>query len=444
MNAFSTDNIFANNITGTTFFGDGSNLTGISAAFNGGTVTGATNFTNGVTANTISATTYNNLPFSPEFVWVQTKSDLPAEVGGVITLEDNYTYYFTTTVDLTGDRLVCGINTTILGSSSENCRIKSTGLVGTALISSNYSLPMRGITIEADIALNLSGDGTTTAIDWFGVNFTDCNTGGTIDNYSNVIWTDCAILNSGNFTFNGTIGTVGLNNSLFNASSGSTVFILPSTLTITRRFRIIYSSFVVLSGEVGINADSGATIPTDSYILDTVNFAGGGTYLQGLDYTSLKTQFSNSIGITNSTSIGHYRMTGNTTPNPNTVANTFEKVLGTSFEGYGNSTKWVHTNGRLTYSGAIVQDFYIVGTVTLEGANTNQTFAITFGINGVANESEAVELRAQAAVQPYSLTGIGIAPFNPGDYIELFVKNMNNTNDCTITTFNVIITRPRA
>jgi len=32
--------------------------------FTGGTVTGSTNFTNGVTSNTISATTYNNLPFN--------------------------------------------------------------------------------------------------------------------------------------------------------------------------------------------------------------------------------------------------------------------------------------------------------------------------------------------------------------------------------------------
>jgi hypothetical protein len=30
--------------------------------FTGGTVTGATQFTNGITANTISATTYFNLP----------------------------------------------------------------------------------------------------------------------------------------------------------------------------------------------------------------------------------------------------------------------------------------------------------------------------------------------------------------------------------------------
>ena len=108
------------------------------------------------------------------FVFVDGPSDLPAAVGGVHTLADNATYFLTGTVDLNGARIVAGQNTTILGGSSENCRLKSTGLTGTALITSAYSLPMRGLTIEADVALDLDGTGTpTAALDWFGVNFTD-------------------------------------------------------------------------------------------------------------------------------------------------------------------------------------------------------------------------------------------------------------------------------
>jgi len=63
---------------------------------------------------------------SSTLILVDEKSDLPSASGGVITLADNYTYFFTTTVDLTGDRIVAGQNTTIIGGSSENCRIKST------------------------------------------------------------------------------------------------------------------------------------------------------------------------------------------------------------------------------------------------------------------------------------------------------------------------------
>lgn len=110
------------------------------------------------------------------FIFVGTKNDLPPAINGVITLKDNYTYFFTTTVDLQGDRLVAGDNTTILGGSSENCRVKSTGIsTTTALLSSVYSLPIRNITLEAPWAINLvASNPSVHALDWFGVNFTDC------------------------------------------------------------------------------------------------------------------------------------------------------------------------------------------------------------------------------------------------------------------------------
>jgi hypothetical protein len=54
--------ISGNTISATTFYGDGSQLTGIASEFTGGTVTGATIFTGDLSATTISATTYQNLP----------------------------------------------------------------------------------------------------------------------------------------------------------------------------------------------------------------------------------------------------------------------------------------------------------------------------------------------------------------------------------------------
>jgi hypothetical protein len=61
-----TNGLSANTFSATTLYGDGSNLTGISGggSFSGGTISGSTTFTNGLTANTISATTYQNLPIS--------------------------------------------------------------------------------------------------------------------------------------------------------------------------------------------------------------------------------------------------------------------------------------------------------------------------------------------------------------------------------------------
>jgi hypothetical protein len=380
---------------------------------------------------------------SGEIIFVSTPSDLPTPVNGVITLTDNVTYFFTTVVDLLGDRLVCGENTTILGGSSENCRIKSTGLVGTALITSVYSLPMRGITIEANVALNLDGDGTTTALDWFGVNFTDCATVGTIKDYSNFIMTDCAFLNSGGLTFNGTIGTIGFSQCLFDCNATNTVFILPATLTVTRRFRIIYSSFIVGSGETGINVNVSATIPTESYILDTVNFAGGGTYLTGVTHTSNDSLFTSCTNITNTAVNGQLYMQGNATAT--TIANTtdFVKVAGTTTASADNS-KFSHANNRLTCDATISRKYLIQSTLSFTSGNGN---VCEFGffdsqLNAVRTPSRT-KSTANAAGRAENVVFSCVVTMKANDYLEIHARNTSAASNITVDQMNFVVTEIR-
>lgn len=374
-------------------------------------------------------------------IFVTTKSDLPTAVSGVITLAANKTYFFTTTVDLTGDRLVCGANTTILGGSSENCVIKSTGLSSsTALITSVYSLPIRNITITHGTALNLDGDGTTTALDWFGVNFTDCATVGTIKDYTNFIMQDSAFLNSGNMTLDGSIGTVGFTQCLFDLASGSTGFIIPSTANITRRFRIIYSSFVTLSGETSINVSSSATIGNERYILDTVNFSGGGTYITGVDDTSNKSLFINCVGITNTAVNGQLYMQGNATATVVSATNTFYKVLGTTTASSDNS-KYTHTNNRLTNDAAISRKYLIqcslsftsgTGDVCQFGFYDSKIAAIRTPskTKATANSSGRAENIHMACVVSHIL----------GDYLEIHCANLSSVANITVSDMNFVIT----
>jgi hypothetical protein len=372
-------------------------------------------------------------------VFIAAKEDLPTASSGVITLNSNVAYFFTTTVDLTGDRLVCGINTTILGASSENCRIKSTGLVGTALITSVYSMPMRHITIEANVALNLDGDGTTTALDWFGVNFTDCTTIGTIKDYTNFIMGDSAFLNSGGLTFDGTIGTIGISNCIFDCSSTKTAITLASTLSVSRRFRIIYSSFVILSGETGINVSTSATISDERYILDTINFSGGGTYVTGVTHTSNKALFTSCVGITNTTTRGFYYMVNNTTDTtigvPN--VNVWVKAAGTTTASANNS-KFTHSNNRLTYTGAFSTSFLIIVKASIRSSAANQVISIGVAKNGTIQTETEMTIRTAVSNQEYPGSTQAQLELISNDYIELFVKNSAST-DIRVSDLNVSI-----
>jgi hypothetical protein len=391
--------------------------------------------TSKITGNTVSM---------PNFIYIESRDDFPAAISGVRTLEANKTYFINTTVDLLGDRLVAGQNTTILGGSSENCRLKSTGLTGgTALLSSNWSIPMRGVTIEADKALNLDATGNANqAIDWFGVNFTNCNSVGLIKNYSNVIMTDCAFLESADCTFSGTIATVGFVTCLFNGTAGKSVFNIPAGCSITRRFRPIYSSFITLAGETSITVNPTSIVNNDGFILDTVNFAGGGTYLSGLDATSPKSLFINNVGILNTSNLGHYYMINNTTDTTIGVANVnvWVKAAGTTTVGDNNSPRWTHTTNRVTYTGNVRSDFVITSTATVRAGSNNQVISIGIAKNGtIVNDSETT-IRTTTSNQEYPGSSQTVLEMATGDYIEFFVRN-TNTTDVRVADLSVIINK---
>lgn len=375
------------------------------------------------------------------FIFVNSISDLPTPVSTVYTLLANVTYYFTDTIDLVGGRIVCGANTVILGASSENCLLTSTGLnSSTALITSVYSLPIRNITFTHGTVFDLDGDATTTALDWHGVNFLDCATVGTIKDYTNVIIESSAFLNSANLTLDGTIGTVGFNGTLFDGRTSSTTIIVASTANITRRFRIIYSSFVCLSGETGINVSSSATIADERYILDTVNFSGGGTYLSGVSETSNKSLFSGCVGITNTAVNGQLYMQNNATATVVSATNTFYKVLGTTTASADNS-KYTHTNNRLTNAANVSRKYLIHCSLSFNaGSNNVCEFGFYDSKLGAVRTPSRTNATANGSGRAESVSFSCVVSHIQGDYLEIHCANTSATTNITVTDLNFIIT----
>lgn len=395
------------------------------------------------TATIISAlnTVYAYIPPDGDdidnWVWVNDINSLPAPVGNVITLLNNYTYFFVKLIDLVGNRLVCGQNTTLLGASSENCLIKSTGLTD-PLISSNYSIPMRNLTIEAVVALNLDASlYPNQAIDWFGVNFSNCASVGLIKSYSNVIWTDCAILNSGNLTFDGTIGTTGFNSSIFDGSAGQTTFIFPSTLTITRRIRFTNCPFVALAGETALNVSALATIPIEAYRIDKCDFSGGGTYLVGLDYTSNTALFTSNKGIINSSEVSQYTMINNITPTIILAANTYYKIAGATVS-QPITSKFTNTDNRATYIGAITRAFKVDSIASLSSNNNNQV-GIIVAKNGVVISSSESMTTTSGVGRSENIKAQAVVELAQNDYIEMFTINKTGANNIVDVDLSVII-----
>ena len=238
------------------------------------------------------------------------------------------------------------------------------------------------------------------------------------------------------------IESVGFVTCLFNGISGKSIFNIPNGCSITRRFRPIYSSFITLAGETGITVDTSSIVNNDGFILDTVNFAGGGSYLSGIDATSPKALFINNVGILNSANLGHMFMINNTTDTtigvPN--VNVWVKAAGTTTEGDNNSPRWDHTTNRLTYTGNVRSDFVVTSTATVRAASNNQVISIGIAKNGTIITDSETTIRTATANQEYPGSSQTVLEMNTGDYIEFFVRNTTSTN-VRVSDLSVIINK---
>lgn len=384
------------------------------------------------------------LPFvSDEFIFVNEKSDLPAAVDGVITLQAGKTYYFLGDIDLQGDRLETGGVVTILGTSSETSSITSTGLgASTPLLTSHYIMPVRFITFKGvGTGIYIDDDGGANAplaIDWLGVNFLNVDNVGEIGSVDNFIYDTGAFLSSQNLRFTGTIGTAALNNSLFSGDgSAKPILEIAATATITRRFRVIYSSIIAFGSTTGIVASTSATIPVEGFILDTVNFSGGSTYTSGVEFDDNKSRWSENRGVSNSAAISNYYMNGNATPTIISAIGTAVKVAGTTTSA-SITQKFTNTDNRATYNGAILRDFKVTVVLSAISGNNNEV-GIYIAKNGTLVTESEVYITTNSGGRAEGGVAQTIVALNQDDYIEVFVENSTSDADITVSELSVVV-----
>lgn len=378
-----------------------------------------------------------------DFTYVSSKDDLPTAVANVITLNANHTYYFIGTVDLVGDRLVGGFNTCILGPSSENAFITSTGLgVGVALFTTAWTTPVRHVTFkDVDTCLYISGaTNAPLALDWTGVNFTNIPNVGVIDTCDNFIFSKGSFLGSKGLRFTGSVGTFSVSESLLRGSGGAGSLIeVDANAIVTRRFRITYSSVIAFGSTTGIDVNASATIPIEGFILDTISFSGGGNYLPGVSTSSNFALFSECKGIVNTSVNGQAYMRGNTTATTISVTNTFYKVEGTTTAS-ADSAKYTHTNNRLTNAAEIDRKYVIHCTLSfLAGTNDVCEFGFYDSKLGAVREPSKTTGTANAAGRMESLSLSCIVQHGFGDYIEIHCANTSGLSNITVESMNLLI-----
>lgn len=373
----------------------------------------------------------------PKVVYVESKADFPESVAGVITLEAGTAYILVGDVDLEGARLETGGICFLGGTSSETAFLTSTGLgAGVPLLTSLYTLPMQNLTFK-DVDTCFYINGASIALDWDAINFDSIPNIGEIGDCDNWIYTNSAVLGSMNLKFTGTVGTIGVSNSIFVGSGAAgNIVDIQSTANITRRFRIIYSSVVAFGSSVGINVDAGATIPVEGYILDTCNFSGGSTYTQGVTYLDEKARFIECRGVPNTATVGNYYMRENATVTTISAVDTPVKVAGTT-TGNAINQKFTHSDNRLTYTGALTRDIQVSAVASFTGGN-NKLIGLYIAKNGVAVGDSEMYATTDGSGKAESITVQTVVECEENDYIEIWVENSSDSSNVTVGFLNVI------
>jgi len=395
----------------------GINFTGqTSSAFTGGTVSGATNFTNGLTANTISATTYYNLPDNV------TGKYLPLS-GGTVTGATIFQSGLTANTISGGTIYGNGANLT----NVVNSITASTGLSGnstTGAITLINTAPDKTVTISGGTGISTGGtypnfsivntapDKTVTITGGtniqiigtypdFGINFTGQTSfpylalsGGTVT--GNTIFQSGLTANTLNVT-----GNTLLSGLTATTISATTYNNLPNTLytgdgtLLSNRIVNLSSYTLTLSGKTNINYSS--TTFTDSPLVirnTSINSAISNVISFDCDATGVDQPVFINFASTRPKGFGFYSSSSDITSTPD----------GAAFQMYNNAS--VNFPGQIFFDSGAHNNAAIIFRTTQSAGTITERIRITSGGNvGIGTDSPTNTLHV-FGINPLRLRGV--------------------------------------
>ena len=314
--------------------GNISTITGLTTTFTGGTVTGATNFTGGLSANTISATTYQNLPIDVRVTGGTYSS-------GSATFTNNTGGTFNVTGFLSNATTAVTLSSNVLSVTSSGGTPTTTTI--NAATGGTYS----------NGTITLSGTGSLSTI-------TGLFTGGTDVRVTG------ATYNNNTFTF--TNNTGGTFNVLFNTLTGATINGNLSVTGTTSSGIISATTYQNLPSQSGTGVSSLSYVPSTGILTLTKNdtttlTTGTFTYLTGATYSNNSITLTNNLGSTSNVNFNTF--TGLT-------INGNLSVTGTTSSGIISATTYQNLPTDIRVTGGTKS-----GSVITFTNNTGGTFNVT-------------------------------------------------------------------
>ena len=383
----------------------------------------------GVSNGTIQIAT-SGAPTSTKTVIVNSLTDLPTAVAGVITLADETEYLFANDVT-TSNRFVLGNDTVLSGSDNLMIELEYTG-AGVMLTSLNKSWTIKNITITCNSGTFMDFDGTGAEVLQILESRVNAGTLGTIDDFNGIHFDDTQfIVITDGFLFGGSNGVILLEANLTTIAAGTLYDLGIATFnafSVTDSFVVLNGTSVFLDG-----AASSANLNTGSLgSVHNCRFFGAGTPLQTITIADIRWQFELNDDIPDTNKDCLMSQVSNVTATAITIAGTPVKLAGTWTE---EDAFFFTTDatGRMTFIGE--KDIEIDVTMSfsaapVSGSNKSTSFYVAKNGTYVPNSRAFNNLSAGDVSRTTLVWRISLSE---NDYLESFVANDTDTVNILVT-----------
>lgn len=374
-------------------------------------------------------------------VLIQSKADFPTPSSSTITLLPNTIYEINGNINLGTDSITLNSNSVILGFDKFNDKLTYTG-TGNLINSTNQSGEIHNISLIAtngDI-FNLSGNGSN--------NFEITNTIlessdglGELSEFNNCVFKENSLSSFNTGIIFSDNKHIIITENIFDSIATSPL----SFLTLNDVNEIVHIQNNIFKGGNNITCLDLAPVSSVNELNVIGNtFTGislGAIYLDSnIDVENNNYTFSNNRGLVDYSDVSSkasYRMESNTTVTTISSTSVWVKVAGTTVS-YDLHRWTMPLNNRLQYNGKlnIIKQLNVSFSLVKQGGG-RRNFEFSIFKNGVKLTDLTINQVQDQRFEIGSLTTLINA--SAGDYFELYVRNIDNTNNVTIRNLNMTI-----
>lgn len=377
---------------------------------------------------------YTGTSTSSKTVIVQSESDFPAAVAGVITLADDTDYLIVQDIT-TSNRFAVPNTTNMQGPASTLITITYTGSGNMFTLSAASNAKFNNLAFNCASGALVNGTASGTGqVQFIECRVVSCDTIGSVGDMFLIRFDRVAFaaITTGGLTITGSNTVLFMDGVYIFLNGGDYLDLGTATFdNIYIHRQIVLSSAGGTTFLKGAAASANLTAGNIGFVIGC-SFTGSVTPLSGIANDDNQWDFKDNTDIPDTITFGMLSMPSNATNTVISVATTPVLVAGTWTVEESHQTTCT-TGGRVTYEAVRDKDLNVTASVSVAPASGgNVAISAYIAVNGTVVTNSRRSSSASSG-QPTSITLPWYADLTNADYVEVYVANDDTTTDLLVS-----------